>query len=76
MKHIQLDVFLKTKEKFVDYLEDQQFKLDDFFRGKNISITESRLYSLENKGQTPREIKEHIKTGITGYLPVRPLREQ
>lgn len=62
------------KEVFVEYLEDQYFKLDDFFRGKNISIPESKLYSLERKGQIPREIKEHVKTGIKGYLPGSSLK--
>lgn len=62
------------KEVFVEYLEDQYFKLDDFFRGTNISIPESKLYSLERKGQIPREIKEHVKTGIKGYLPGSSLK--
>jgi CRISPR-associated protein Csm5 len=64
----------KERDDFVEYLEDQQFRLDDFLRGKNIPITESRLYSLEKKGQIPRDIKEHIKTGITGYLPGSSLK--
>lgn len=64
----------KEREKFIDYLEDQQFKLDDFFRGRNLSIAESKLYSLERKGQVPKEIKEHIKTGINGYLPGSSLK--
>ncbi|NLU58404.1 MAG: type III-A CRISPR-associated RAMP protein Csm5 [Methanosarcina thermophila] len=65
----------KEREKFVDYLEDQQFKLDDFFRGKSLSIAESKLYSLERKGQTPRgEIREHIKTEMKGYLPGSSLK--
>lgn len=64
----------KEREVFVDYLEDQYFRLDDFFRGKNISIAESKLYSLEKKGQIPREIKEHVKTGIKGYLPGSSLK--
>jgi CRISPR-associated protein Csm5 len=64
----------RERERFVDYLEDQQFRLDDFFKGKNISITDSRLYSLEKKGQIPREIKEHVKTGTTGYLPGSSLK--
>ncbi len=64
----------KEREVFVDYLEDQNFRLDNFFRGKNLSIAESKLYSLEKKGQIPREIKEHIKTGMKGYLPGSSLK--
>ena len=62
------------KEVFIESLEDQYFRLDDFFRGKNLSIAESKLYSLERKGQVPREIKEHVKTGIKGYLPGSSLK--
>ncbi len=64
----------KDKEKFVDCLEDQYFRLDDFFRGKNIPIAESKLYSMEKSGNTPREIKEHIKTGNLGYIPGSSLK--
>lgn len=64
----------KEREVFVEYLEDQYFRLDNFFRGKNLSIPESKLYSLERKGQVPREIKEHVKTGIKGYLPGSSLK--
>ncbi|HII91639.1 MAG TPA: type III-A CRISPR-associated RAMP protein Csm5 [Methanosarcina sp.] len=64
----------KEREVLVEHLEDQYFKLDDFFRGKNLSIAELKLYSLERKGQVPREIKEHVKTGIKGYLPGSSLK--
>lgn len=64
----------KEREVFVEYLEDQYFKLDDFFRGKDLSIAELRLYSLERKGKVPREIKEHVKTEIKGYLPGSSLK--
>jgi CRISPR-associated protein Csm5 len=64
----------KEREVLVEHLEYQYFKLEDFFRGKNLSIVELKLYSLERKGQVPREIKENVKTGIKGYLPGSSLK--
>jgi CRISPR type III-A-associated RAMP protein Csm5 len=28
-----------------------------------------KLYSVEKRGSTPFEVKEHIKTGLKGYVP-------
>lgn len=59
----------KEKELFVTSLENERFRLDDFIRGKKIPYDQMKLYSVENKGNTPFEIKEHIKTGLKGYVP-------
>jgi len=64
----------KDKDIFLDYLENPNFRLEDFIRGKDIPISELKLYSLKHNGSTPNEITEHIKTGFNGYVPGSSLK--
>lgn len=64
----------KDKDIFVDYLEDPNFRLEDFIKGKDIQISEAKLYSLGYKAGVPNEIIEHIKTNFNGYVPGSSLK--
>ncbi len=64
----------KDKDILVDYLEDPNFRMEDFLKGKNIPISEAKLYSLELKAGIPNEINEHIKTDFKGYIPGSSLK--
>ncbi len=64
----------KDKDVFVDYLEDPGFRLEDFLKGKDIPISEARLYSLKHTAGVPNEIIEHIKTDFKGYIPGSSLK--
>jgi CRISPR type III-A-associated RAMP protein Csm5 len=72
----KLFLFLDKKEKdiFMEYLEEQNFKLEDFVKEKKLSISEAKIYSLKSKGEIPNEIREHIKTGLKGYIPGSSLK--
>lgn len=64
----------RDKEIFLDYLENPNFWLEDFLKGKDISISELKLYSIKHNGSAPHEITEHIKTGFNGYVPGSSLK--
>lgn len=64
----------KDKDIFVEYLEDPNFRLEEFIKGKDIPISEAKLYSLGYKAGVPNEIIEHIKTGFKGYIPGSSLK--
>ena len=64
----------KDKDIFLDYLENPNFRLEDFLKGKDIPISELKLYSLKHNGSAPNEITEHIKTGFNGYVPGSSLK--
>ena len=64
----------KDKDIFLDYLENPKFRLGDFLKGKDISISELKLYSLKHNGSAPYEITEHIKTGFNGFVPGSSLK--
>jgi CRISPR-associated protein Csm5 len=64
----------KDKDIFLDYLENPNFRLGDFLKGKDISISELKLYSLKYNGSAPYEITEHIKTGFNGFVPGSSLK--
>lgn len=59
----------KEKKQFITSLENERFRLDDFIREKKIPYDRVKVYSIEKKGSNPFEIKEHIKTGLKGYVP-------
>jgi len=64
----------KDKDIFLDYLENPNFRLGDFLKGKDISISELKLYSLKYNGSALYEITEHIKTSFNGYVPGSSLK--
>ena len=64
----------KDKYIFLNYLENPNFRLEDFLKGKDISISELKLYSLKHNRIAPNEITEHIKTGFNGYVPGSSLK--
>ena len=64
----------KDKDIFLEYLEIPNFRLEDFLKGKDIPISELKLYSLKYNGSAPYEITEHIKTGFNGFVPGSSLK--
>ena len=64
----------KNKEVFLQFLEDPRFRLDDFIKNVDDSISKAKLYSAKLKTNIPHEIAENIKTGFKGYVPGSTLK--
>ncbi len=64
----------KNKEVFLQFLEDPRFRLDDFIKNVDDSISKAKLYSTKLKTNIPHEIAENIKTGFKGYVPGSTLK--